>query len=442
MASAAVGSRTPAPGEALGDRRLLPPEAWAALYARFPAGGGPDRARSGSRASQGKEGSDEQPLDVAKSDGVLRRPSQLLPGVIAHTVGNLLGGASFGAGWALGKADAKLGGAAMASDSGAFKAGFRTWLYANGVLPTVLCESGPYGNDLGPLPQDRGARQRMLRDTALIVSNHVSYLDTVVLPLVLDVPKLMAMKEVASWPLIGQVCQEMDMIWVDRTDPNSRKAAKQAIKDHVAAWQQGDKPLLMWPEGTTSNGHSMKEFKSGAFEAGVPVRPVLIKYTGDWDPANVMFRESTGDEQTSASAGADGKVGYGDTEWAQQFLGHIIHSCTVLVCRRYMPNKEEKADPELYKENVRKLMLLRLKELHELEDRKRREQEERRSPLNVDLNAAVDGVVKGVDRLFDFAGRGLREAAARLREQTASAASAASARPAREPRETPCTTTI
>mmetsp|Transcript_109248 Transcript_109248/g.308166 ORF Transcript_109248/g.308166 Transcript_109248/m.308166 type:complete len:405 (-) Transcript_109248:186-1400(-) len=313
-------------------------------------------------------------LDVAKATSVLR-PIQVLPGLLAHTVGNLVGGASLSAGWALGKADAKIGGAKQVSDSGAFKMGFRTWLYANGIWPTVVCETGPYGNDFGPLPQDFQARCNMLRSTALFVSNHVSYLDTVVLPLVLEVPKLMAMAEVRNWPLFGQLCQEMDMLWVDRSNSDSRKAAKKAIEEHVGEWEVGQRPLLIWPEGTTSNGRGMKEFKSGAFCPGVAVRPVIIKYTGQWDPSNVHFREVT----CSENSPCESTTKYGDADWAQQFLGHMIHSCTVLVCRPYVPSEHEKKDPELFKDNVRKLMLERLGELSDWESRRRSKESTRGS---------------------------------------------------------------
>eukprot|EP00440_Ansanella_granifera_P028592 gb/GFBE01031063.1/.p1 GENE.gb/GFBE01031063.1/~~gb/GFBE01031063.1/.p1 ORF type:complete len:419 (+),score=98.00 gb/GFBE01031063.1/:1-1257(+) len=350
-------------------------------------------------------------LDVAKSDAVLR-PIQALPGIVTKTFGNLVGGATLGAGWAVGKADAKLGKAKQVSDSEAFKMGFRVWLHANGVWPTVLCESGPYGNDFNPLPQDPAARSKMLRSTSLIVSNHVSYLDTVVLPMVLDVPKLMAMAEVQSWPLFGQLCQEMDMIWVDRSSPESRKAAREAIVNHASEWKDGERPLLLWPEGTTSNGQGIKEFKSGAFTPGVPIRPVVIKYTGDWDPANVNFREETTpkasggypaseDSPTSATSAAEK---YGDKEWVEQFLGHMVHSCTVLVCKPYYPSAEEKADPELFKANVHKLMHERLQELTLMEDRRRKTKDTRRS-----VSDATNDFLGSVDKFLGAAGRKFSE---------------------------------
>ncbi|CAE8657018.1 unnamed protein product, partial [Polarella glacialis] len=46
---------------------------------------------------------------------------------------------------------------------------------------------------------------------------------------------------------------------VDRADPASRTKTKRAIEDHAAQWQQGRRPLLLFPEGTTSNGDDLLE---------------------------------------------------------------------------------------------------------------------------------------------------------------------------------------
>merc|ERR1712228_1105775 len=96
----------------------------------------------------------------------------------------------------------------------------------------------------------------------------------------------------------------------------------------------------------------------------------------------------------------------------QQFLGHIIHSCTVLICRPYHPTQAEKGNPELYKENLRKLMLERLGELHEREDKKKKASEDR-TPSSL-WNAATTGLSDGVDRFMGFASRGFRDASARI----------------------------
>merc|ERR1711879_612609 len=119
----------------------------------------------------------------------------------------------------------------------------------------------------------------------------------------------------------------------------------------------------MGPEGTTTNGRSILDFKKGAFFTGAPVRPVLVKYTGSWDPASVDFVEVGDAVEDEEDVGAN-EVGavqqtlrYTDSDWIVQFVGHMLHSCTLLVCEPYNPSESEQADPDLYAANVRAFMM-------------------------------------------------------------------------------------
>lgn len=38
------------------------------------------------------------------------------------------------------------------------------------------------------------------------------------------------------------------------------------------------RPMLLFPEGTTTNGKMLLPFKTGGFLAGVPVRPCILQY--------------------------------------------------------------------------------------------------------------------------------------------------------------------
>jgi lysophosphatidylcholine acyltransferase / lyso-PAF acetyltransferase len=38
------------------------------------------------------------------------------------------------------------------------------------------------------------------------------------------------------------------------------------------------RPILLFPEGTTTNGRYMLRFRTGGFIAGVPVQPIILKY--------------------------------------------------------------------------------------------------------------------------------------------------------------------
>ncbi|CAJ1337809.1 unnamed protein product [Effrenium voratum] len=207
--------------------------------------------------------------------------SGFVPGAAVHIVAALMGLVPFSVGYSM----AKLWSAAgwKVADSVVFKAGCYSFIYANGIFPTVVCD---YGNGrVGPLPSSEAAQQAMLRTTPLMVSNHMSYLDALILPLALQMPKFMSMSSVKNAPLFGTLGEDLEYIWVNRGSKDSRGAAMQAIDQHVKSWKPGDRPLMIFPEGTTTNGTAILEFKQGAFFSGAPVRPVLLKYTGSWHPA-------------------------------------------------------------------------------------------------------------------------------------------------------------
>lgn len=41
-------------------------------------------------------------------------------------------------------------------------------------------------------------------------------------------------------------------------------------------------PIIIFPEGTTTNQEALISFKAGAFVPGVPVQPMTIKYPDEW----------------------------------------------------------------------------------------------------------------------------------------------------------------
>ena len=62
-----------------------------------------------------------------------------------------------------------------------------------------------------------------------------------------------------------------------RSSPESRERALADIVDRARseeAWPQ----LLIFSEGTTTNGTHLARFRAGGFRPGVPVQPVTIKY--------------------------------------------------------------------------------------------------------------------------------------------------------------------
>ncbi|OLQ05476.1 1-acylglycerophosphocholine O-acyltransferase 1 [Symbiodinium microadriaticum] len=259
-----------------------------------------------------------------------------------EAVTNMFGATVAASGYVVGKTLTSLQNAVTSdpdnsvADSTIFQTAFSTWLRCNGIVPSVSYDPIPGGT---AAPED-------MRQTPIILCNHTCYLDGMVLASVFHAPKIIAKKGTLNVPLIGAFAADLGVIEVDRSDPKSRAATIQAIEDHVTSWKSGKQPLLLFPEGTTSNGQHLLEFKKGAFVPGVTVRPAVLYYSGSWDPANVYYRQSD-----------DGKIqAIGDTEWAEQFLGHMMHSVRIRVLPPYKPSQAEKQDAQLFANNVREVM--------------------------------------------------------------------------------------
>lgn len=64
------------------------------------------------------------------------------------------------------------------------------------------------------------------------------------------------------------------------SDMNGRAVTKSKLPTAEENWARGwrGNPLLLFPEGTTSNGSCLLRFKTGVFAGGVPVYPVTVKF--------------------------------------------------------------------------------------------------------------------------------------------------------------------
>lgn len=124
-------------------------------------------------------------------------------------------------------------------------------------------------------------RGEVPRSTALVISNHVSYLDPLaILPMCPALP--VAKGEVEGWPIVGPIGASLGTMFVRRSDPMARARVLRRIHDHLSAGTS----VLNFAEGTTTDGNDVRPFWRGTFgiaqRLGVPVVPVAIRYR---DPA-------------------------------------------------------------------------------------------------------------------------------------------------------------
>jgi 1-acyl-sn-glycerol-3-phosphate acyltransferase len=118
------------------------------------------------------------------------------------------------------------------------------------------------------------------RGTALIVANHVSYLDPLaILPVCPAAP--LAKAEVEGWPIVGSISAALGVIFVKRGDQGARA---RVLRREQALLEAGVS-VLNFPEGTTRRDR-VDPFFRGTFgiaqRVGVPVVPVAVHYR---DPA-------------------------------------------------------------------------------------------------------------------------------------------------------------
>ncbi|MDA0379143.1 MAG: lysophospholipid acyltransferase family protein, partial [Bacteroidetes bacterium] len=97
---------------------------------------------------------------------------------------------------------------------------------------------------------------------SLIVSNHIGTLDPWLLASHFDVA-FVAKAEMGSWPVIGFVCKAVGIIFAHRRNVMKTADTVNEIQERM----RGGVSVLIFPEGTTSNGRQLLPFKTGGFEA-------------------------------------------------------------------------------------------------------------------------------------------------------------------------------
>ena len=113
----------------------------------------------------------------------------------------------------------------------------------------------------------------------LLASNHVSWIDIVVLSSMAPV-SFVAKSEVAGWPFFGHLARLQRTVFVDR----GRRHATGGSRDDMRERLRSGDIMVLFAEGTSGDGRSVLPFKSSLFAAaefpGVLVQPVSRAYRG------------------------------------------------------------------------------------------------------------------------------------------------------------------
>ena len=117
----------------------------------------------------------------------------------------------------------------------------------------------------------------LCRDTCFYVMNHISWFD---IPLLASQHALhfLSKAEVRDWPLIGWLTRRAGTLFIQR---GAAGAAQKSLQEMSQCLRQGGS-IVIFPEGTTTDGTSLRRFHSRLFQAAIDARvkiqPVALRY--------------------------------------------------------------------------------------------------------------------------------------------------------------------
>ncbi len=105
---------------------------------------------------------------------------------------------------------------------------------------------------------------------AFFVCNHMSYADIPVIGSVIPA-SFVARADSARWPLLGLLAKLQDSVFVER----GRRAQSRAQNQKLSSFLESGGGLVLFPEGTSSDGRGVLPFKSTLLQAAFDAPPDL-----------------------------------------------------------------------------------------------------------------------------------------------------------------------
>lgn len=115
------------------------------------------------------------------------------------------------------------------------------------------------------------------RQSFLLVSNHLSYVDIIAYSCVLGCTYV-AKSDLASWPVVGMLCKSMRVIFIDRARRADVVRVGTLVEDAISAGEG----VVIFPEGTSTMGDDVAPFKPSLLDfparTGLPVQFAAVSY--------------------------------------------------------------------------------------------------------------------------------------------------------------------
>ncbi|XP_024973311.1 lysophospholipid acyltransferase LPEAT1 isoform X2 [Cynara cardunculus var. scolymus] len=204
------------------------------------------------------------------------------------------------------------------------------WIHESSRNPEI---DGSFNNEA-----DSNDQSEENERPGVIISNHVSHMD-ILYHMSSSFPSFVAKRSVGKLPLVGLISKCLGCVYVQRESKSSDTKGVSAVVNERIQEAHRDKsaPMMMlFPEGTTTNGDYILPFKTGAFLAKAPVLPVILRYP--YERFSPAWDSITGVRHVIL------------------LLCQFVNNMTVTRLPIYYPSQEEKDNPKLYAENVRRLM--------------------------------------------------------------------------------------
>ena len=164
------------------------------------------------------------------------------------------------------------------------------------VIAMWLFTFGRHSRKLVKLDMTKYPKLRLKPRSArasFLVSNHVAVLDQVWFMCLEYGLAFVAKASMLKVPFLGFEMKMTQCLGFDRTSPEGRETLLKELGKRNEDIQAGKRfaPLVIYPEGTTTNGKCVIEFKKGAFYHLAPIRVVGLKYWGNFHPSLVFMKQ-------------------------------------------------------------------------------------------------------------------------------------------------------
>ncbi len=148
----------------------------------------------------------------------------------------------------------------------------------------------------------------------LIVANHISWLDVMVLNAVVPM-RFVAKSEVRNWPAIGWLSVRVNTLFIERGKARDAARINRQLVDSLQAGEY----LALFPEGTSTDGTQVARFHASLLQSAIDARTAV-------HPVAIRYQDELGVHSTAASY--IDEMSFAASMW-NVLCTHNLHACLI-----------------------------------------------------------------------------------------------------------------